>query len=253
MILSVANPLPAVKNGWGVPLQATPRRLSSRCSAHLLWAPIGLRATRLMSRVSVSHHPQKTTTIFRRTVASGIILLFPLQWSTIARLAAPSASSRTIYFGYAWATGIGPGSVGRRVKARFAYDGNCRKPFMTALEEAKCFTSKRSLPVPVANSDLDMSAFDFRKSFSSGSFFKIAIGSPTAHSLRSWHGTNLYCVHSIFARGMLSNKPNHGPDGIYSFSDKHIDKINFYCDYVLSGTGRRHHRRRYLAPRAPSL
>ena len=32
--------------------------------------------------------------------------------------------------------------------------------------------------------------------------------------------------------------PNHGPDGIYSFSDKHINKIPSYCDYVLSGTGR---------------
>ena len=39
-------------------------------------------------------------------------------------------------------------------------------------------------------------------------------------------------------RGLLCNKPKHGPDGIYSFSDNYIDKIHFYCDYTLSGTGR---------------
>ena len=140
--------------------------------------------------------------------------------------------------GYAWATGISPGSVGRRVKAKFAEDGNCRKPFMTALEEAISFTSKRSLPVPVAISDSDLSASVISKVFSSGSLFKIAIGSPTSRSLRSWHSTNLYCAHSIAVRGLLSNKPDHGPDGIYSFSDNHSDKIHSYCDYTLSGTGR---------------
>ena len=140
--------------------------------------------------------------------------------------------------GYQWATGTGSRSAGRRVKARFEYDGNSRKPSLSALEEVKCYTNKRSMPAPVAHCDSDMSAFNIRKSFSSGSLFKIVVRSPTANSLRSWHGTNLYCAYSIFVLGLLSNTPNHGPDGIYSFSDKHINKIPFYCDYVLSGTGR---------------
>ena len=48
--------------------------------------------------------------------------------------------------GYVWATGISPGSAGRRVKYRFEDDGNCRTPSISALAELTSFTSKRSLP-----------------------------------------------------------------------------------------------------------
>ena len=66
----------------------------------------------------------------------------------------------------------------------------------------------------------------------------MVIRPPTANYLRSWHGTNLYCVHSIFVLGLLPHMPKHGPDGIYTLSDKDINNTPFYCDYVLSGTGR---------------
>ena len=151
---------------------------------------------------------------------------------------------KTSYFtppgglGYQWATGIGPRSAGRRVRARFEHDGNSRTPVLSALEEVQCYTDKRSMPTPVAHRDSDISAFNIRKSFPSGSLFKVAVRAPAVNSLRSWHGTNLYCAYSIFVLGLLANMPNHGPDGIYSFSDKHINKIPSYCDYVLSGTGR---------------
>ena len=140
--------------------------------------------------------------------------------------------------GYAWATGVSPGSAGRRVRSKFEEDGNCRTPSMTALEEATCFTSKRSLPIPVAIDDNDLSSFTIRKVFPLGSLFKIALGTPPDGSVRSWHGTNLYCAHSVAVHGLFGKKPDHGPHGIYSFSDKQIWKIQFYCYYTLSGTGR---------------
>ena len=76
------------------------------------------------------------------------------------------------------------------------------------------------------------------KVYSSGSLFKIDIGTPPQQSVQSWHGTNLYCAHSVATHGLLSKNPDHGPPGIYSFSDSHIWKTQFYCFYTLSGTGR---------------
>ena len=140
--------------------------------------------------------------------------------------------------GYSWATGTRPGSAGRRVRSRFEEDGNCHTPSMSALEEATCFTSKRSLPIPEAINETDLSSFTIRKVFPLGSLYKIALGSPPHHSVRSWHGTNLYCAHSVALYGLLGKKPDHGPHGIYSFSDSHIWKTQFYCVYTLSGTGR---------------
>ena len=162
---------------------------------------------------------------------------FDVAWASITSM------RKTSYFtppglGYQWATGNGPRSAGRRVRARFEHDGNSRTPVLSALEEVQCYTDKRSMPTPVAHDESDMSAFIIRRSFPSGSLFKVAVRAPAVNSLRSWHGTNLYCAYSIFVLGLLANMPNHGPDGIYSFSDKHINKIPFYCDYVLSGTGR---------------
>ena len=108
---------------------------------------------------------------------------------------------------------------------------------MTALEEAISFTSKRSLPIPVAIDDNDLSSFTIRKVFPLGSLFKIALGTPPDGSVRSWHGTNLYCAHSVAVHGLFAKKTDHGPHGIYSFSDNQIWKIQFYCYYTLSGSG----------------
>ena len=94
------------------------------------------------------------------------------------------------------------------------------------------------MPSPVAYCDPDISSFILRKSFPLGFLFKVAVREPAVNTLRSWHGTNLYCAYSIFALGLLANRPDNGPDGIYSFSDKYINKIPSYCDYVLSGSGR---------------
>ena len=151
---------------------------------------------------------------------------------------------KTSYFtpaggrGYQWAIGIAPRSAGHRVQTRFETDGNALTPGLPALEEITCYTDKRSMPPPVAYCDADLSAFNLRKSFPLGFLFKIAVRVPAANTIRSWHGSNLYSAHSIFVLGLLANRPDNGPVGIYSFGDDYIKKTSSYCDYVLSGSGR---------------
>ena len=151
---------------------------------------------------------------------------------------------KTSYFspaggpGYQWATGVGPRSAGHRVRSRFENDGNASTPGLPALEEITCYTEKRSMPHPVAYCDEDLSAFNLRRSLPLGSLFKIAVRAPAANTTRSWHGSNLYSAHSIFVSGLLANRPDNGPVGIYSFGDDRIKKTSSYCHYVLSGSGR---------------
>ena len=140
--------------------------------------------------------------------------------------------------GYQWAIGIAPRSAGHRVQTRFETDGNALTPGLPALEEITCYTDKRSMPPPVAYCDADLSAFNLRRSFPLGFLFKIAVRVPAANTIRSWHGSNLYSAHSIFVSGLLANRPDNGPVGIYSFGDDRIKKTSSYCDYVLSGSGR---------------
>ena len=109
---------------------------------------------------------------------------------------------------------------------------------MTALDEITAFTSKRSLPIPEAINESDPFTFTIKQVFSLGSLYKIVLGTPPHQSVRSWHGTNLYCAHSVALQGLLGKRPDHGPPGIYSFSDSQIWKTLFYCFYTLSGTGR---------------
>ena len=94
------------------------------------------------------------------------------------------------------------------------------------------------MPHQVAYCDEDLSAFNLRRAFHLGSLFKIAVRAPPANTTRSWHGSDLYSAHSIFVSGLLGNKPDNGPFGIYSFGDDRIKKISYYCHYVLSGSGR---------------
>ena len=109
---------------------------------------------------------------------------------------------------------------------------------MSALDEMTSFTSKRSLPIPDAINESDPSTFTIKQVFPLGSLYKIDLGTPPHQSVRSWHGTNLYCAHSVALHGLRGKKPDHGPFGIYSFSDSQIWKTPFYCFYTLSGTGR---------------
>ena len=81
------------------------------------------------------------------------------------------------------------------------------------------------MPPPVAYRDSDISAFILRKTFPLGFLFKVAVREPAANMIRSWHGSNLYSAHSIFVLGLLANRPDNGPDGIYSFGDNYINKI----------------------------
>ena len=140
--------------------------------------------------------------------------------------------------GYAWATGAKPGSAGFRVRQRFRNDGHCRSPTVPPLEEITCFTKKRSLPTPTAVDESDASAFAIMSAFPYGSLFKIEIAKHPRYSERCWHGTNLYCAHSLFMHGPRNNIPANGPTGVYCFTDLRLQKVPFYCVYTLSGSGR---------------
>ena len=140
--------------------------------------------------------------------------------------------------GYLWATSTNSGSAGRRVRCRFRTGGHCRTPLLSALDEIMSFTNKRSLPIPQAIDESDFSTFSIKKVFPLGSLFKIELGKPPDHSDRSWHGTNLYCAHPVAKHGLRGRTPQHGPFGVYSFNDSRVWKMQFYCVYTLSGTGR---------------
>ena len=76
------------------------------------------------------------------------------------------------------------------------------------------------------------------KSFHWGPSSKSILGRPPHHSVRSWHGTNLYCAQSVAKHGLRGSTPDHGPFGVYSFNDSRVWKMQFYCVYTISGTGR---------------
>ena len=54
---------------------------------------------------------------------------------------------------------------------------------------------------------------------------------------RCWHGTNLYCVYSLFAKGPQNYTSANGPPGVYCFTDARAHKVPHYCVYILSGSG----------------
>ena len=91
---------------------------------------------------------------------------------------------------------------------------------------------------PSSHRCIRFSTFSIQKVFPLGSLFKIELGTPPDHSDRSWHGTNLYCAHSVAKHGLRGSTPQHGPFGVYSFNDSRVWKMQFYCVYTLSGTGR---------------
>ena len=99
------------------------------------------------------------------------------------------------------------------------------------------FTEKRSLPRPIAVDVSDFSLFAITGAFPSGSLFRIEIAVHPPHMERCWHGSNLYCAHSLFTQGPLNYTPSNGPSGVYCFTNLRGHKVLHYCYYTLSGSG----------------
>ena len=73
--------------------------------------------------------------------------------------------------------------------------------------------------------------------FPRGSFFKISIAEASANRGRYWHGSNLYVINSAVRNGLRNQTADHGPPGIFCFSDTRAHKVSSYCYHILSGSG----------------
>ena len=83
--------------------------------------------------------------------------------------------------------------------------------------------------LPVTNS--------LTRGFPRGSLYKMPVADPPPNSGSYWHGSILYVTYSLVRHGMRNHTPDHGPTGVYCFSDCRAQKVAGYCYYVLSGTG----------------
>ena len=140
--------------------------------------------------------------------------------------------------GFRWSVGISKKCSGVKVRQRYLQAGFWQAYLLApSINELTSFTGPRFPGTVLQAAEGTPAQSLLRPGFPRGTFFRMLLLEAIANRSRYWHGSNLYVINSAVRNGLRNQTADHGPRGVFCFSDTRAHKVSSYCYYILSGSG----------------